>query len=204
MLVEVTSDAEIIKVPSCPAKLFLMATSGGYCPDYTPLRAPAYAEFLGCTQSPFSLLENVKGTSQIDVAGAISVIRLGAQPAPSRLATRSPSPASRLCLWGLWERRRPTGLFAFDVVFEVAFVTAAFRRAVLDLAVGPGHAVPPLAAPHPHNVAPGNHLHALILTPPAFLTTLVMCPRANSKSVKSGKRKTPAIPTWLLRCTTKP
>jgi hypothetical protein len=78
MLVEVTSDAAMIMAPICPAKLFFMATSGGYCPDYTPLRASSSAELLGCTPPQFSLLTPVKGMSQITFAGAISAIRVGA------------------------------------------------------------------------------------------------------------------------------
>jgi hypothetical protein len=54
------------------------------------------------------------------------------------------------------------------------------------------------------DVALGNHPRALILTAPPILTTLVMCPRANSKSARSGSKKLPANPTWLLRFTTKP
>jgi len=71
-LVEVTSDAAIIKAPNCPAKLFLMATSGGSCPDYTPVRAPSCAEFLGCTSYPFSLLDFVNGRSQMSLVATIS------------------------------------------------------------------------------------------------------------------------------------
>src|ERR1700674_5706318 len=76
-LVEVTNDAAIIKAPSCPAKLFLMATSGGYCPDYTPLQAPSCSEFLGCAPPHFSFLKLVRGMSQINLAGEISAIRGG-------------------------------------------------------------------------------------------------------------------------------
>jgi hypothetical protein len=46
-----------------------MATSGGYCPDYTPLRASSCAEFLGCTPPPFSFLELVKPGSKAGNAG---------------------------------------------------------------------------------------------------------------------------------------
>ena len=169
MLVEVTSAAATIMVPNCPAKLCLMATSGGYCPDYTPLRASSSAEFLGCTSRRFSFLTLVKGTSRMTLAHAIPAKR-------GRGAACCALLGHHVRLFG-------------DPLLPVA---------------GARHAVPSPTRPHPQNVAPGNHPRALMLTDPAILTTLVMCPRVSSKSARSGRRKTPANPIWLLRFTTKP
>jgi hypothetical protein len=74
-----------------------MATSGGYCPDYTPLRAPSYAEFLGCTPPPFSFLELVKPTSKNGNAGistpslapTIDVLDTERHPGPITSVTES-------------------------------------------------------------------------------------------------------------------
>ena len=144
MLVEVTSDAAMIITPNCPAKLFLMTTSGGYCPEYTPLRASSCAEFVGCTAPSFSLLENVKGTSQVTSGASPNIpayrglhsSKCCPRESPPRTYIDGPPdsvyicivPARKLQVGQVWKKDESGESYLITKIYNEAIATFALLR----------------------------------------------------------------------------